>query len=108
MAGKKTVLGKGLGALLNTSIATPAEIEKSKKFLDLDGENKSPKKKEDLFATPSLVDVSQLKANAQQPRRVFKEEDLEDLSNSIKENGIIQPIVVSFDEDDKSFEIIAG
>ena len=53
--------------------------------------------------------ISDLVPNKYQPRKIFNEENLEDLTNSIKERGIIQPIVVRKSTNDNSkFEIIAG
>ena len=53
--------------------------------------------------------ISDLKRNRLQPRRIFDENSLEDLTNSIKERGIIQPIIVRKSQEDKSkYEIIAG
>ena len=53
--------------------------------------------------------VSDLVPNKYQPRKIFNEENLLDLTNSIKERGIIQPIVVRKSTTDKSkYEIIAG
>ena len=55
------------------------------------------------------ISISSLVRNKYQPRKKFDEVSLEELTNSIRERGIIQPIIVrpSSDEDDK-FEIIAG
>ena len=55
------------------------------------------------------LSISDLVSNKFQPRKIFNEENLEDLTNSIKERGIIQPIVVrkSANKDSK-YEIIAG
>ena len=53
--------------------------------------------------------VSDLIRNKLQPRRIFDERNIEELTNSIKERGIIQPIIVRKSEDQKSkYEIIAG
>ena len=53
--------------------------------------------------------ISDLIPNKYQPRKIFDEKNLEDLTNSIKERGLIQPIIVRKSNDDKSkFEIIAG
>jgi ParB family chromosome partitioning protein len=53
--------------------------------------------------------ISDLVANKYQPRKLFDQENLENLTNSIKERGIIQPIIVRKFADDKSkYEIIAG
>ena len=53
--------------------------------------------------------ISDLIPNKYQPRKIFDEENLKDLTNSIKERGMIQPIIVRKSSDDSSkFEIIAG
>ena len=53
--------------------------------------------------------ISELIPNKYQPRKFFDQDNLEELSNSIKERGVIQPIVVRKSNDDKSkYEIIAG
>ncbi len=55
------------------------------------------------------LSVSDLVSNKFQPRKVFNEEELQDLTNSIKERGIIQPIIVRRSTDQNSkYEIIAG
>ena len=57
----------------------------------------------------NLLAVGDLIPNKYQPRKVFDDANLEDLINSIKERGIIQPIIVRKSNEDKSrFEIIAG
>ena len=53
--------------------------------------------------------ISDLVPNKYQPRKIFDENNLEELKNSIKERGVIQPIIVRKSNDDKTkFEIIAG
>ena len=55
------------------------------------------------------VSISDLVPNKYQPRKIFDEASLEDLTNSIKERGMIQPIIVrSLNNDRSKFEIIAG
>ena len=55
------------------------------------------------------LSISVLVSNKFQPRKIFDEESLKDLTNSISERGIIQPIIVRKSNDDKvKFEIIAG
>ena len=55
------------------------------------------------------IAISDLVPNRYQPRKIFDEINLDELTNSIKEKGIIQPIIVRKSNDDKSkFEIIAG
>ena len=55
------------------------------------------------------VSISDLISNKFQPRKVFDENSLQDLTSSIKERGIIQPIIVRKSSDDNSkYEIVAG
>ena len=55
------------------------------------------------------LSISELISNKFQPRKIFDEANLQDLTNSIKERGIIQPIIVRKSSDDSSkYEIIAG
>ena len=55
------------------------------------------------------LSISDLVPNKFQPRKIFDEENLIDLTNSIKERGILQPIIVRTSDNDQSkFEIIAG
>jgi len=57
----------------------------------------------------NLIPVSDLIPNKFQPRKVFDETSLDELTNSIKERGILQPIIVRKSNDEKSkYEIIAG
>jgi ParB family chromosome partitioning protein len=92
---QKPQLGKGMAALLGSDITKMLNENKS---TELNNKN--------LETSPLLVDVSMLVANKAQPRKIFKDKELHELSESIKENGIIQPILVS--ELDGKFEIIAG
>ena len=57
--------------------------------------------------TPLLVDVNSIKTNPNQPRKIFKEKDLEELAESIKENGIIQPLIVA-ELENGHYELVAG
>ncbi|WP_435148877.1 ParB/RepB/Spo0J family partition protein [Candidatus Pelagibacter bacterium nBUS_32] len=66
------------------------------------GETKSETQKNQLS-------ISDLIPNKYQPRKIFDENNLNDLTNSIKERGILQPIIVRKSNDDRSkYEIIAG
>lgn len=89
----KSALGKGMGALLGSSIKADSTIEKK-------NETKT------ASSGAMLVPISMVQANKDQPRKIFKDQDLHELSQSIKENGIIQPITVS--EQDGKFIVIAG
>ena len=65
---------------------------------------------ESKVETPkNQLSISDLIPNKYQPRKIFDEDNLNDLTNSIKERGILQPIIVRKSTEDKSkFEIIAG
>lgn len=80
---KKLALGRGLGALIP------------------DGDS-SPNTSDDYF----LCDIGLIRPNRFQPRRDFSEGDLEELVSSIREQGILQPLIVRKSE--AGFELIAG
>jgi len=85
---KKKGLGRGLSALFGDEKPT----EKSQEI------NKS-----------NTLSISDLSRNPYQPRQHFSEEKLEELANSIKKNGVIQPVAVRHSKSDKSkYEIVAG
>tara|TARA_B100000886_G_C20412132_1_gene487563 strand:- start:1223 stop:2077 length:855 start_codon:yes stop_codon:yes gene_type:complete len=87
-SGKKKGLGRGLSAL----------------FGDTTREEKKPSINQSNTAA-----ISDLSRNPYQPRQNFKEEKLEELANSIRKNGIIQPIAVRPSKSDSGkFEIVAG
>ena len=52
------------------------------------------------------VKISELRSNPYQPRQVFKQEALQELSDSIKEHGVFQPIIAK--KSIKGYEIVAG
>ena len=86
--GKKKGLGRGLSALFG---------------------DEKPKEKTQDSSQSSSVSISDLSRNPYQPRQNFSEEKLEELSNSIRKNGIIQPIAVRPSKSDPGrFEIVAG
>jgi ParB family transcriptional regulator, chromosome partitioning protein len=84
-------LGRGLSALLGES-----HSKKEQAFLKKDSES------------IELIDVSKIKAGIYQPRKSFNQEELQELSDSIKEKGLIQPIVLRKVGDEDHYEIIAG
>jgi ParB family chromosome partitioning protein len=87
---KKKGLGRGLSAL----------------FGDDKSENK-PKTKKVTSNTKALI--GDLTRNPFQPRQIFNEEKLEELANSIKKNGVIQPIAVRPDKSNEGkYQIVAG
>ena len=58
--------------------------------------------------TTNKLSIGDLYPNKFQPRKIFDEESLNDLEKSIKERGIIQPIIVRKSDENSKFEIIAG
>jgi ParB family transcriptional regulator, chromosome partitioning protein len=96
MQKNKIQLGKGMAALLGNNPGADAGISTAS----------SAKKEMAIEAGPMLVDVTKVFANKGQPRKIFKEKDLQELADSIRENGVIQPLIVI--EKDGGFEIIAG
>jgi ParB family transcriptional regulator, chromosome partitioning protein len=95
---KNPKLGKGMAALFGQVL----DVEQT-------AANNPIKKTETVTAnnTPMLVDISKIVANKDQPRKIFKEKEIQELAESIKENGLIQPIIVRELETGK-FEVIAG
>ena len=55
------------------------------------------------------ISISSIVPNKNQPRKLFEKEALEELTNSIKERGIIQPLIVrKLDDENDKYELIAG
>ncbi|MBQ8417920.1 MAG: ParB/RepB/Spo0J family partition protein [Phascolarctobacterium sp.] len=88
---KKAGLGKGLGAIF---VENPTPVVAK------------PEVKEIVEGTPQEVAVKDIVANPYQPRKVFDEEKLQELAASIKEYGVVQPLVVR--KKGKKFELVAG
>ena len=87
-SGKKRGLGRGLSALFGDT---------------------APKEKSSLTSQNNTVAIADLTRNPYQPRQNFKEEKLEELANSIRKNGIIQPIAVRPSKSKSGkYEIVAG
>lgn len=104
-AAKKKRLGRGMGQLLNVSDEQLAEVSISTSPSKI--ELKSPKEEIDPLKMIHTVSIESIKPNAEQPRKVFKEEALVELTNSVREQGIMQPIVAHQTTPGK-YEIIAG
>lgn len=93
MENKKRALGRGLEQLFNTENLDIQSFEKN--VYDT-------VKNEEIIELP----LEELRANPYQPRKIFNEEALEELSQSIKEHGVFQPIIAK--KSIKGYEIIAG
>ena len=87
----KSGLGKGLDALFETSAKNV--IEKSLNEENIEG---------DVL----YVNIEKIKTNQNQPRKVFGQEKLDELAQSIKRYGIVQPLVVTKNKD--NYDLIAG
>lgn len=81
MTAKKPALGKGLGALIP----------------DIEVNNE---------ASVIEIDINDIEPNAEQPRKKFDEGKLQELANSIKEHGVVQPIIVK--KEGSFYKLIAG
>ena len=90
---KRKALGRGLEELFNSESLELSKIE-NKIIEEAD--------KDEIIE----IDLSQLRSNPYQPRKIFDEEALKELSESIKEYGVFQPIIVK--KSIKGFDIIAG
>lgn len=95
----KRGLGKGLDSLIPNSVLKPATPEK------LAEENKTAVKTEEK-AAETMVKITKIEPNREQPRKKFDEEALNELAESIKHYGLISPILVQDKKD--HYEIIAG
>ncbi|MCT4642451.1 MAG: ParB/RepB/Spo0J family partition protein [Bacteriovoracaceae bacterium] len=94
---KTSALGKGMSALLGNSSA-PLNA------LNVDNSSIGKTNESNGFI---MVPIGAVKANKEQPRKIFKDKEIAELSASIKENGIIQPLVVAAPENGK-YLLISG
>lgn len=101
MAGKHSGLGRGLGELFRPT----DEDEKSRESASDKVEHVESAPLED-GSTYEEIPLEKVRPNARQPRTVFDEEALQELSDSIKEVGVLQPIVVRRVPD--GYELIMG
>ena len=95
MAGKKSGLGRGLDALLKTV--------KEEKKVAVDTKKSS---QQETSNGERMMKISMIEPNREQPRKKFDEDALQELSESIKQYGILQPLLVSDKKD--YYEIVAG
>lgn len=91
MATRKSGLGKGLDSLISDKVSQK----------QTSGDKKEDSKKEEQF-----LKISQVEPNREQPRKKFDEDALIELSESIKQYGVLQPLLVQ--KRDDYYEIIAG
>lgn len=96
-AAKKGGLGRGLDALFaDVPVTAPEEEKKDEEGIaDIPAEDRV-----------NYIGIHEIMPNVNQPRKTFPEEKIEELADSIREHGIIQPIVVR--KKQKGYEIVAG
>ena len=104
MAAKKSGLGRGLDALFpeKTVQSKHQEIKKLNNIT----ESQVSREKEGKNNGVMMVKISKVEPNREQPRKKFDEDSLLELSESIKQYGVLQPLLVSDKKD--YYEIIAG
>lgn len=102
MAAKKGGLGKGIDSLIPNKVNKTVELQKNVSRETLaDGTEKNEKVVEGV-----LVNINKVEPNREQPRKNFDEDALQELSESIKQFGVLQPLLVQDKKD--YYEIIAG
>ncbi len=92
---KKGALGKGLGSLISLDI----EETSTKKV--------TTKAKDETGNGETILKIRQIEPNKNQPRKKFEEDSLQELAESIKQYGLIQPIIVQ-KKAGEQYEIVAG
>lgn len=121
-AKKARGLGKGLDALFgNVEVSLPEAVDHSddrkakNPDMSLNAENWQVNEtniqmqesgKKNISGEIEYIDINQIRPNSKQPRKIFDEEKLEELAASIKEHGLIQPVVLRKAE--RGYEIVAG
>ena len=107
MAGKKSGLGRGLDALFpeKTVQSKPKTVKtvKEEKKVAVDTKKSS---QQETSNGERMMKISMIVPNREQPRKKFDEDALQELSESIKQYGILQPLLVSDKKD--YYEIVAG
>ncbi len=85
---KQRRLGRGLAALIGDDTTEEAVIQDVRSLRH--------------------IPIELIEPNPDNPRKIFKEEELEDLSRSLREKGMLQPLLVRRKPDQRTYEIIAG
>lgn len=107
MAAKKTGLGRGLDALFpDKTVAAKSGTKEAKEKTTVHQKKKLDSEQDKVSGGPMMVKISSVEPDRQQPRKKFDEDALLELSESIKQYGVLHPLLVS----DKNgyYEIIAG
>ncbi len=104
MATRKKGLGRGIDSLIPTNNATDSQKKKESKTVVKEVVKEVIK--EVKVPADTMLKISDIEPNRNQPRKKFDKQALEELADSIKQFGLIQPIVVQ--KKDDYYEIIAG
>ena len=96
MAVKKKGLGKGLDSLIPDNKGSKSSVESEP----------HPKDEEEQNSGEQMMKINMVEPNREQPRKKFEEDALLELADSIKQFGILQPLLVRKRKD--YYEIIAG
>src|SRR5688572_6683787 len=114
MAAKRTGLGRGIGALIPTSEDTenrPTDVFFPRSVAPGDESAAIPESVEELIAVPGArlanIDPQLIVPNPRQPRTHFDPDDLAELVHSVREFGVLQPVVVRA-TDEGTYELIMG
>jgi ParB family transcriptional regulator, chromosome partitioning protein len=111
MSTRKEALGKGLGALLSSHpVKLPLKpgFQSGKDIKLARIENPAMSNQSSSAGQICLIGVESIQPNPFQPRKVFSEESLEELSNSIQEHGILQPLLVTENKTGTGYLLVAG
>jgi len=104
--GTRKALGRGLSALI-PGAAPPQRVQEPPPPPPPTPEPQRPEPEpDDAAGAPLYIPISRIAPNPAQPRRTFRDEELASLANSIREQGILQPLVVRRRSD--GYELIIG
>lgn len=106
MAVKKSGLGRGLDALFPEKTVSIKPEKSVKEKSSVSESKKAESKEKTVSGSGTMVKISKIEPNREQPRKKFDEDALLELSESIKQYGVLQPLLVSDKKD--FYEIIAG
>lgn len=103
---KRTGLGKGLGAIFGDEVMESAADDLHQQKSDYLVEQQGNQTKEPEYGKEMYLKLSAIEPNLHQPRKDFREESLLELAESMKEYGVLQPLLVQ--KQGERYEIIAG
>ncbi|MCJ7827359.1 MAG: ParB/RepB/Spo0J family partition protein, partial [Demequinaceae bacterium] len=115
MSAQRRGLGRGLGALIPTEVTTEETVERPSDVFFTPtggGQHRRPGVDLDLLPVPGAsfahLGLDEIVPNPRQPRTVFDEDSLSELVGSVREVGILQPIVVRPNPTGPGYELIMG